>query len=77
MFIRVYTNESSDVVLNSDTIARASFARKDDLRQSERSMKVLFTDGSTGEYIIHRNEVKRLKGELKSCTCEKEAEVEA
>ena len=77
MFIRVYTNESSDVVLNSDAIARASFAKTDELKQSERLMKVLFTDGSTGEYVIHRNEVKRLKDELKSCACEKEVEVEA
>lgn len=54
-FINVWTNEAN-VFLNTKEIARISFAKGgEDFRQSDRIVKVQFKDGSTGEYIGHRN----------------------
>lgn len=51
-FINVWTSEAV-VFLNTKEIARISFAKKEELRQSERVVKVQFKDGSHGEYVGH------------------------
>lgn len=70
-FINVYT-ENADVLLNPDCIQRVSFAKDEALRQSERRVRVLFTDNSKGEYIINRKDLAVLKeaNAGKVCACQ-------
>lgn len=53
-FIKVWTNDVT-VFLNANEILRISFAKDENLRQSERVVKVQFKEGSTGTYIGHRS----------------------
>lgn len=56
-FIPVRT-EDAEVFLKVCDIQRISFAKDDKLAQSERAAKVVFSDGTTGSYIAHRNVAK-------------------
>lgn len=62
--------ENSEVFIKRDTIARISFSKADTLPQSERIAKICFTDGTTGEYIAHRN----LVNEFYESSVDKKAE---
>lgn len=71
MTINVYTKDS-DVFLNLEEIQRISFSKSDTLKQSERLVKVVFTDGQKGEYIAHRD----LQSAMKEYSLKKENPVE-
>ena len=60
-------NGDTQVLLNPKEIQRIGLTKSADLRQSERAAKVVFADGSHGEYVVHRNVVKQLKGQFKAC----------
>lgn len=72
-FIEAWNGETQ-VLLNPKEIQRIGLTKSTELRQSERAAKVVFADGSKGEYVVHRNVVKELKGQLKSCNCNEAAE---
>lgn len=50
--------DNSEIFVNVDEIQRIAFTKKDDLRQSEREVKIQFVDGSTGVYVANRKLVK-------------------
>ena len=50
--------DNSEIFINVDEIQRIAFTKKDDLRQSEREVKIQFVDGSTGVYVANRKLVK-------------------
>lgn len=60
MFIEAWANDTA-CFLNTAEIQRISFAKDEALRQSERRAKVLFVDGSKGEYVVHRNIEKLIR----------------
>lgn len=72
-FISVWTTDAT-AYLNTDEIARISFAKKEDLKSSEREVKVQFRDGSTGTYVGHRNTEKLFADSTKVCACEASTE---
>lgn len=51
-FINVW-KDGENIFLNTREIARISFTKTD--KQSEKTVKVQFKDGSTGNYTGHRN----------------------
>lgn len=68
--------DGANVFINANTISRMSFEKSDALKQSERVVKVVFTDGSTGTYVGHRNVEKALFAKASTGESTTEAEVE-
>lgn len=56
-FVALY-KDNSEIFVNVNEIQRIAFTKKEDLRQSEREVKVQFIDGSTGVYVANRKLVK-------------------
>lgn len=52
------SKDGAEIFLKSCDIQRISFTKSETLAQSQRIAKVVFTDGSTGEYVAHRDVVK-------------------
>lgn len=73
-FIEAWNGETQ-VLLNPNGIQRIGLTKSKELKQSERAAKIVFADGSKGEYVVHRNVVKQLKGQLNNCACEVPVEV--
>lgn len=59
-------NDGIQVFLNPEQVQRIGLAKSGALKQSQRNAKVVFADGSTGTYIVHRNVIKQLK----ACDCQ-------
>lgn len=57
--IQLY-RDGSEVFVNLETVSRMSFTKSDKLRQSDREVKIIYTDGSNGTYVGHRNLAKSL-----------------
>ena len=68
-FIEAY-KEGSMIFLKLDKIQRIGLTKSKDIRESERIAKVVFVDGSKGEYIIHRDIIKLLRGVVCGAPCE-------
>lgn len=71
--IELYRDDAT-VFVNLDTVSRISFATSKDLRQSDRVVKVVFTDGSKAEYVGHRNLQKVLSGKTLNYASDKTEE---
>ena len=68
-FISVWTSDAT-AYLDVNEIVKISFAKKEDLKQSEREVKVQFKDGSTGTYTSHRDLERVFADSMKICDCE-------
>lgn len=70
MFVEAWNGEVQ-VLLNPEQIQRIGVTKSEKLKQSDREAKIVFADGSTGIYVMHRNVVKQLLTS-NTCSCEKE-----
>lgn len=59
VILKLY-KDNAEVFINLETVQRMSFEKKEELRQSDREVKIQFTDGSTGIYVGHRDTAKAL-----------------
>lgn len=66
-YIEAYKGDTL-VFLNLDQTQRIGLTKSDALKQSEREAKVVFADGSKGEYVVHRKVIKQLASTINAVT---------